>query len=286
MIKLIASDVDGTLLNGKSEIDDYTVSKIKEAMKQGTQFVIASGRAYGDLTWLLKQYDLKCSCITGNGAEYYDEKGEKISSFYLDYQACLESIAILKQFHIAFMIYCVEGNYSIEPVEKVQDVFIQRSVLKRNETYQKAKKRIQKNHSIFKMSEIKDYPTFLKDKHIIKIEAFDLQEDTITKAKNCLKSLSQIAYLSSFPDNVEITSSLATKGSILMDVISKLDIKQEEVMVIGDSYNDVSMFDLFSCSVAMGNSVDFIKEKAKYITDDYFHNGVGKAIEKIALQNT
>ena len=71
-----------------------------------------------------------------------------------------------------------------------------------------------------------------------------------------------------------------------MDVISKLDIKQEEVMVIGDSYNDVSMFDLFSCSVAMGNSVDFIKEKAKYITDDYFHNGVGKAIEKIALQNT
>ena len=59
MIKLIASDVDGTLLNGESGIDDYTLSKIKEAMKQGIHFVIASGRAYGDLTWLLKQYDLK-----------------------------------------------------------------------------------------------------------------------------------------------------------------------------------------------------------------------------------
>jgi hypothetical protein len=73
----------------------------------------------------------------------------------------------------------------------------------------------------------------------------------------------------------------AEKGKILAKVAQKLNIKKDEVVVLGDGLNDYSMFTEFQNSFAMGNAVDEIKEVAKYITDINVNFGVAKAIYRI-----
>ena len=285
MIKLIASDMDGTLLDKDGGISFFNQKMIKEAQKKGVHFVIASGRAYADIEPVMKKHDITCACVTGNGAQYIDESGKLVSACYLNDEDAYKTIDILNELEIKFMIYTLEGIYSIEPIEVVQDAFIIRGVkLHPETTYEQSKARLMAHHSIFKMSELKYEKGFLKDKQIIKIEAFSIDIDKIEEAKKRFKALHNISYLSSFPDNVEITHLEATKGKILQKAIQLFHIKEEEVMVIGDSYNDLSMFELFENSVAMGNSVDAIKEKAKYMSASYLEDGVGKAIERWVLK--
>lgn len=276
--------MDGTLLDGHGEISPFNVEMIHAAKEKGIHFVIASGRAYADIMPVTQRHGIECACVTGNGAEYIDEKGELISSCYLGAKEAIQVIEILKTLDIKFMIYTTDKRYSIEPVEIVQDAFIQRSLHKdKSQTYEDVKARLKEHHSIFKMEEVDDYVSLLANKKIIKIEAFDINIAKIEEAKNQLSKMGNVAYLSSFPDNVEITHLEATKGKILLKAATLLGIKQDEVMVLGDSFNDLSMFELFENSVAMENGEDEVKSVAKFITEAYYEDGVGKAIKRWVL---
>lgn len=286
MIKLIACDVDGTLLSNKSgnKISSFNIEMIQEANKQGIRFVIASGRAYNDIIPLKQTNNLKCACVTGNGAEYIDEDGKLISNAYLPYDDALKTIEILNMYKIPFMIYTTEGQYSIEPVENVQKEFVKCSIKLNNLSYEEAYRISKEHHASFKMSEIKDYKTFLKDVSIIKIEAFDSSEIKISQVKEVFKDLQTVSYLSSFPINLEITNLSATKGKILNEAIKNLEINKEEVMVIGDNYNDISMFGIFENSVAMANGPKEVQKMAKYVTKSCEEDGVGHAIKKWGIK--
>ena len=78
MIKIIASDMDGTLLNSEHKISSENLKAIKEAQDKGIHFAIATGRDYLDVEPVLKECGLKCECIVSNGAEYRDSNGIKL----------------------------------------------------------------------------------------------------------------------------------------------------------------------------------------------------------------
>ena len=99
--------------------------------------------------------------------------------------------------------------------------------------------------------------------------------------KNTISKIEGLAVSSSFVDNIEITDHSAQKGLILAKVSKEMGIKKDEVMVLGDSFNDYSMFTEFTETVAMENAVPEIKAIAKYITDTNDNCGVAKAIFKV-----
>ena len=80
MIKLIASDMDGTLINSSHEISSRNLNAIRRAQESGIEFAIATGRDYSMVKPFLDKYQLKCEAIVMNGAEYRDCKGEVIES--------------------------------------------------------------------------------------------------------------------------------------------------------------------------------------------------------------
>lgn len=82
-------------------------------------------------------------------------------------------------------------------------------------------------------------------------------------------------------DNIEITDINAQKGIILEKVTKKMGIDKKDVMILGDSFNDYSMFEIFEESVAMENAISEIKKIAKYITDTNENHGVAKAIYNV-----
>ncbi len=74
------------------------------------------------------------------------------------------------------------------------------------------------------------------------------------------------------------------KGTSLNQLIQKLGIKREEVIAMGDSYNDQAMIEFAGLGVAMGNAPDDIKEIANYVTDTNMNDGVAKVVEKFVLK--
>ena len=94
------------------------------------------------------------------------------------------------------------------------------------------------------------------------------------------KNTSDLAVASTFSNDIEISDIEAQKGLILAKTIKKMGIDKSEVIVLGDSFNDYSMFTEFENSYAMENAIPEIKEIAKYVTDSNNNDGVAKAIYK------
>ena len=106
-------------------------------------------------------------------------------------------------------------------------------------------------------------------------------KETIRDLKEKINKIGGLAVASTSEYDIEVNDIQAQKGLILAKVAKMKGIEKDEVMVLGDSFNDYSMFTEFKNSYAMKNAMDEIKKIATYITETNNNDGVGKAIEKV-----
>ncbi len=287
MIKLIAADMDGTLLNSKHEISKENRDSINKAKENGIVFSIATGRRYEDVLPVLKENNIKCQCIVMNGGEYRDEDGKILDKIYLPKEKAREVLDIIKVKGLDIEIYTDRGLYSTNSKEEaIKQTALRIMATNEGVKYEDALK-IAYSHSHFKeLNYITDIDEFLNsDINIGKFVIFFETVEETNNTKEALKGVKDIAVSGSFGRNIEINHVDAQKGFILSKVIEKLGFNKEEVAVMGDSYNDYTMFTEFIETYAMGNAVEDIKNIAKYITDTCDNGGVSKAIEKIIIDN-
>lgn len=282
MIKLIASDMDGTLLNSKHKISKENLEAIKKAEGMGIKFAIATGRIYEDVKPLLEESDLKCQCIVLNGGQYIDEEGNVLEGIYIEKEKASEIIDMIIKENIVAEIYTSEGLYTVNNKEEALTEVAYRIKAYDPETSFEEAIKLAESHPHFKnLKYIKNIDEFLNGSiKIGKFVTFYNDEETTLNVKRKLECIGDLAISSTFTKNIEINNKNAQKGLILAKVVEKMGIKKDEVMVIGDSFNDYSMFTEFTESFAMGNAVKQIKEVAKYITDTNDNAGVAKAIYK------
>lgn len=283
MIKLIASDMDGTLLNNNHKISEENLEAIKVAQKMGVHFAIATGRIYSDVEPFLKEHEIQCECIVMNGAEYRDSDGDILETIDIDKNKAAEIFDMIKNNDISSEIYTSNGLYSIDTRERalIQTAY-RIQAFNPGTSFEEAIE-IAKEHNHFtELNFITDIKGFLSsDIKIGKFVTFYNDEETTKKIKKTLESIQGLAISSTFTRNVEINNVNAQKGLILSKVAQKMGINKDEVMVVGDSFNDYSMFTEFPVSFAMENAVPEIKSVAKYITDTNDNAGVAKAIYKV-----
>ncbi|GKX68872.1 Cof-type HAD-IIB family hydrolase [Inconstantimicrobium mannanitabidum] len=282
MIKLIASDMDGTLLNNKHVISKENIEAIRKAEAAGVTFVIATGRKYDDVQPLIKAWDLQCQCILMNGAEYRDEKGNILEQINVDKNKAKQIINMMQQAGIAVEIYTNKGSFTTETKEKALEGATYRIMsFEPGISFEEATKQAKELPYFNRLQYITDIDDFLKSEvEIGKILAFHQDVELVTKLRNNLKTIDGLAVASTFATNIEVNNVKAQKGIILSEVVEKMGIKKEEVIVFGDSFNDYSLFTEFPVSFAMGNAMPEIKEIAKYITDTNDNAGVAKGIYK------
>lgn len=282
MIKLIASDMDGTLLNSKHKISKENLEAIKKAEEIGVKFAIATGRMYEDVKPLLDECDLICQCIVLNGGEYIDEEGNVLDGIYIEKEKASEIIDMIIKENIVAEIYTNDGLYSVNTKEETLAEVAYRVMVFEPETSFEDAIKIAKTHPHFvKLKYVENIDEFLNSNvKIGKFVAFYNDEETTLNVKKKLESIEGLAISSTYTKNIEINNKEAQKGLILAKVADKMGIKRDEVMVIGDSFNDYSMFTQFTESFAMENSVPEIKKVAKYVTDTNDNAGVAKAIYK------
>ncbi|OCA96469.1 Cof-type HAD-IIB family hydrolase [Clostridium beijerinckii] len=284
MIKLIAADMDGTLIGKNRDIPKENIEAIKAAQKNGIKFAIATGRAFSDVEPFIHKYDLQCDCVVLNGAEYRDINGDIVEHTYIEKKRAIEILEVMKCTDLAIEIYTDDGFYTTNTKEETLAGMVKRSLTFHPEL--KDEEEILKyanNNPHFKnMQYITDMNEFLnRHNNIAKFVSFAQSEEIINKLRKKMEALEGLAVSASFETNIEVNHMDAEKGKILAKVAQKLNIKKDEVVVLGDGLNDYSMFTEFKNSFAMGNAVDEIKEVAKYITDINVNFGVAKAIYRI-----
>ena len=288
MIKLIASDMDGTLLNDRHEIDDESVKAIRKAEESGIIFAISTGREYDNVRPFLEKHNIKCQCVLMNGAEYRDEDGNILDVINIDIDVASQIIDILSKDKVSARIFTNKGVYTSDTMEEALKEMTYRTMSFNHElTEEEAREEAKKQPYFTQLKYIENMDEFLNSNiEIRKFVAFHNDAELINKMKSEIGKITGIAVSSSFPDNIEITHMTAQKGIILAKVSQKMGLDKSEVMVIGDSFNDYSMFEVFEESVAMGNAVPEIKKIAKYITDTNDNLGVAKAINKVVEEQS
>ncbi|NFO31812.1 HAD family phosphatase [Clostridium botulinum] len=283
MIKLIASDMDGTLLNNNHDIDVETVEAIRKAEEAGIIFTISTGREYDSVKGILDKHNIRCQCILSNGAEYRDEEGNILEVININEEYAKQIIKILDENKLPARIFTDKGVFTTSTREEaLQEVVFRTLTFNPNLTEDEAKKMAEKEGFFTSLKYIDDVEKFFEDGiEVRKFVAFHKDVELIDKIKKTVGNLEGLAISSSFDDNIEITDLNAQKGIILEQVAKKMDIDIKDVMILGDSFNDYSMFEIFEESVAMKNAIPEVKEIAKYITDSNGNLGVAKAIYNV-----
>ncbi|MEH7248405.1 HAD family hydrolase [Neobacillus niacini] len=283
MIKCIATDMDGTLLNSYQMVSQENKEAILKAQAQGIEVVVATGRSYQEVRFVLDEADLHCPAICVNGAEVRTKEGEMFSATPIDKQVVKKAAEMLKERDIYFEVYSNKGTYTLDPEKAVSilvDIVMSANPdLNQEEVVHKAGARIRNGL----VHQVENYDLLFNDDEyqIYKLLAFDFDSAKMAKAAASLEDLTQLAVSSSGHENLEITNRQAQKGIALEAFVKANGMELAETMAMGDSFNDVSMLERVGRAVAMGNAAYEIKSLCDVITATNDEHGVAKAILEV-----
>ena len=272
MIKLIAIDMDGTLLNEKKHIDKAQKEAIHEAIEAGIKIVLCTGRPlYGILPFYeelgLSELDSEGYVILNNGCSIHKTKNWELID---QVNFTSDDIDYLYKFSEGYDINFTLVNdyyyFNIDDRKPTDELITDAGFVFSDITNISLKEAKNGKHKIIKIM-------FLGNPNIM--ANFQKENESILKDKYS-SVLSQ-------PYIYEILPKGNNKGTGLKKLAKKLGIKQEEIMAIGDGNNDIEMFEYANYSVAMENGTELAKKAAKYQTDSNENDGVAKAIRKYAL---
>ncbi|EEE49814.1 HAD family hydrolase [Staphylococcus capitis] len=282
MIKLIATDMDGTLLNAAHEISQENQEAIKFAQEHGITVVIATGRAFYEANTPVAETDLKVPYICLNGAEVRDEAFNIMSTSHLNHSLVSKITSTLKEKDIYYQVYTNRGIYTENPQRDLEIYIDIAERAGQKADVEKIENSIQKriDNGTLKIVDNYDKIEDIPGELIMKILAFDSDLGKIDLVGQELAQSPNLAVSSSSRGNLEITHSDAQKGIALSTIAKQLGIELKDVMALGDNLNDVSMLERVGYSVAMDNAAPEVKTVAKYVTDSNENSGVSKAIKK------
>jgi len=289
MIKVVASDLDGTLLNTEHCLDQETYKTIRKIQERGIRFMIVTGRDFRSVMQALWEYDLECDYIVASGAEVRDSSGRILKSIPME-RTYFQKIYDIAEEMGAFTRFCCNGrDYSVGEQEKVMKQWVSEAKLfftnasdeeiMESEIYASTMRKMRCVSSLQELMEL-EMPVF-------KLFITHPEVDVIQQLDERLRGIPGIVSASSFPTNIELTHIDSQKGPVLKEYIEGLGYQMSEVMVLGDSMNDYSMMTMdFGMTVAMENGMDEVKKAAKYITKNNWEFGVVHAIEELVLSQS
>ncbi|WP_066310312.1 Cof-type HAD-IIB family hydrolase [Bacillus sp. FJAT-29814] len=283
MIKCIATDMDGTLLNAMQTVSEENKQAILKAQAAGIEVVVATGRAYQEATYVLDEAGLTCPLICVNGAEVRGRDGEIISATPIEKDVARDIAARLAETDVYYEVYTDKGAFTIDTAKAVSimvDIVLTANPEADREFVEYAAGARLRDNLIHP---VEDYGVLFDSEQykIYKFLAFSFDEEHLAVAQESLSGFAELTVTKSGHENIEITHKEAQKGIALEAFVNANGIGLDETMAIGDNFNDVSMFEKVGRAVAMGNASPVIKSMCDVITDTNENSGVAQAILEV-----
>ncbi len=283
IMKVIASDMDGTLLTPAQEVTAENKAAILEAQSKGVEVVIATGRSYEEARYVLDKAGIECPIICANGAEVRSKEGIVLEANPLSDQEAREAAALLLQNGVYFEVYTNKGTYTNDEDKAVtiiaDIIFSANPEIPMEKVMKGAKQRVEAGL----VHKVEDYEDLFEHSEykIYKLLGFSFDRKALGAAHDQVGALVGLEVTSSGRENIEITSRHAQKGIALEAFVKGMGYSLEETMAIGDNFNDASMLRIAGKSVAMGNAAEEIKAMCDEITGTNEESGVSKAIRAV-----
>lgn len=265
-IRLIATDVDGTLLGEGGRIPDDNVRAIQRAQEKGITVAIASGRFPENVFVLLEDYGLKCPIIGINGAQTVDENLHLLSEHCMETDAAAQVAETLERMGAEFFVFGDHAICTSEPRRPHHSELSQgERINKLGFTYY---------HGMEEARQLirgKVYKFFVSDRV------------PLGPVREALRALPGISLTQSGAHNIEIMPEGVHKGRGVSDLAQTLGIPLSQVMTLGDEDNDIPMLRAAGWGVAVGNASPETKTAARIVTDTNVNAGFARAVEAYAL---
>ncbi|MGM9903410.1 MAG: Cof-type HAD-IIB family hydrolase [Enterococcus sp.] len=288
MIKLIASDMDGTLLDAHMSISSQNKEAIQLAEDMGIEFMVATGRNYQEARAALDEAAIDCAMITLNGAQVFDKSGKSLFTVPIPHSQVMTVLDILDANKIYYEVATNQGLFSESQAKRIESFASSIASHLPHLTYKMAIAMASANLELLHITYIDSIRDLLKDEslEVLKIICFHMEGAHILgPVGKEISDLGDLAVTSSGQNNLEVNHKNAQKGIAVAHVAHERGVSLDEVMAIGDNFNDVSMLQTAGVSFAMGNAEIEVKDYAKYVTDINLESGVGKAILRAINEN-
>ncbi len=258
--KLVAVDIDGTLLNSQGIITEKTQQAIQRIIEKGVIFTICTGRPIQGVERFNRLLNLDEPFITYNGAMIVMGKSRKILYEQgLTAEDARNVLAWAKKLKTTYVIWSNNQLYANELNEKVHDY---------------------KKLSTVEPLLAEDEEALIRN-GITKILWYD-DADKIEGYQNTLEGQlgDGVSYYTSKPTFLEFVDKRVSKAMAMEKLGEHFGIKAEEMMAIGDGFNDLPMIEYAGMGVAMSNAPEAIKEKADYVTLSNDEDGIAHVLDQ------
>ena len=290
MYKLVAVDLDGTMLNSYGMVTDNTKNVIKKVKSNGTDVIIASGRPIDSIKTIAKEIGSENYFIAGNGALIYDIKNDEvIYEKFMTKEKVLEVIKICEENSISYNLY-TESTIIAKSL-KFNVLYYQKENLKKEES---------KRTNITIVDDIYSYVQNLENPRFLKITVCDDNKFVFQSIIRKLRKVNNIEVLDVLHMSrkmirqgtedipieyyyTEISLKDVDKWNAIEYLIEKLNIKKDEVIAIGDNVNDKIMIENAGLGVVMGGSTPVVTEIADFVTNSNNDEGVANCLKKFCL---
>lgn len=271
-IKMVGLDLDGTLLNTKKELTEYSRNILSRALDKGIIVLVATGRPYTGIPEELRNFPGIRYALTSNGARVLDtKKGTLLIEELLPREDAVRALKVFQKYDTMAEIYFDGQGYADEA--KMAQIHKYHHNPHMWEYVRKSRVTVP---DVLGMAE-------QSTKDMDKIQGLFADMDEREQAWRELMQDEKLELVGSLKYNIEINAAGVNKGKSLVKLGELLGICREEIMACGDGDNDVTMLCEAGFGVAMGNAEKSVKEAADYITETNDEDGAAKAIERYAL---
>ena len=274
-IKLIAFDLDDTLLNSKKEITPETLATLEKANSMGINIVPVTGRFYNAVPENVKSLKFVRYMATLNGAEIFDMHTQKsIASFTIPPEIAITIARVCEGFFDDNAIYDAiidsHGYMTQKCFDRIPECMMGPWQVNLVANFR---------------TPVDDIMSLIaKSSGIQKMQIYTMNKEL---RENLLKALPVVLpkclFTSAIKNNVEINYYTASKGQALKFIAEHLGLSLENVLAFGDGTNDASMIKAAKIGVAMENAAEELKKVADYITSDCDNDGVAEGIKKFCF---
>lgn len=281
-IKLVMSDIDGTLINGDHAISKRTQEAVQALVAQGIQFGVATGRNFDSAKNIVVQTgidadDAPIVALNGIHVEHksidYVEYGAT-----LNYEAC-RNLAELGERYYMGVLYFFEDNVYFH----MDDLSLQDFELNRDEDFMRFFKESMHMDRIDSIDDIKY--RFDNNERILKVVYLQNPSySELVQERIALEMPKELVLMMVGPGWAEIMPKSVNKGDAILKYAKTRGIKPEEILTFGDSDNDLTMIQKAGTGVAVANARSSVKILADDMTDTNLADGVAKYIEKHLLK--
>lgn len=279
-MKLIVSDMDGTLLDSRGIVSDENIAAIREAGERGIEIAIATGRMYRNAREICASAGITAHIISNNGAFIYTKEEERLLSTHLEPGSAQNAVSWLDS--RGYFYFACSDTESFVPEDAEQRILRE---------YRESAGRIggisqQQIESLISSIQTgtqkrHDLPEFAGIRELGSISAICSDTDKLEKGKERFRNNQDIAMTAGGNHVFELLHPSASKGNALKILAHHLGIRLEDTMAIGDHDNDLSMFAQAGISVAMGNASPYVQQRCSRQTLSNDLHGVAHAIRTV-----